>query len=238
MFAHHDCSARLRCLFFVEMAGVAASPGIAPRPPVSESRLRARRYGGPSRRTVAYATRPTVALRAPRIKSPLHHFNACRPKWCSRQDSHLHWRRSRRRASALGYASKMIAHVTVADGHEDGALTRSCTELIRLPSERIADNALRAIRIGVPDGTVHVLRALSLPWTTWAKWCRVREFHPQPLRSKRSASGSWANAALKLVHPAGLSPANSPFEAEDDHNFTTDAQMACRAEARSANVDA
>jgi hypothetical protein len=25
--------------------------------------------------------------------------------WCSRQDLHLHWRRSRRRASALGYAS-------------------------------------------------------------------------------------------------------------------------------------
>src|SRR6185436_13111605 len=76
--------------------------------------------------------------------------------------------------------------------------------------------------------TGRVLSALSLRWTTWAKWCRVREFHPQPLRSERSASGSWANAALKLVHPAGLSPANSPFEAEDDHNFTTDAQMVGR----------
>src|SRR6266571_4710757 len=31
--------------------------------------------------------------------------------------------------------------------------------------------------------------------------------------------------ARKLVHPAGLPPANSPFEAEDDHNFTTDAEM-------------
>ena len=30
--------------------------------------------------------------------------------------------------------------------------------------------------------------------------------------------------ARKLVHPAGLPPANSPFEAEDDHNFTTDAE--------------
>ena len=29
--------------------------------------------------------------------------------------------------------------------------------------------------------------------------------------------------AHKLVHPAGLPPANSPFEAEDDNNFTTDA---------------
>jgi hypothetical protein len=31
------------------------------------------------------------------------------------------------------------------------------------------------------------------------------------------------------VHPAGLPPADSPFEAEDDNNFTTDAEMACRA---------
>src|SRR5580765_5618547 len=30
---------------------------------------------------------------------------------------------------------------------------------------------------------------------------------------------------MKLVHPAGLSPADSPFEAEDDCNFTTDAEM-------------
>ena len=30
------------------------------------------------------------------------------------------------------------------------------------------------------------------------------------------------------MHPAGLPPANSPFEAEDDHNFTTDAQMVGR----------
>src|SRR5258706_4351824 len=43
--------------------------------------------------------------------------------------------------------------------------------------------------------TLRVLSALSLHWTTWANWCRVREFHPQPLRSERSASGSWANAA-------------------------------------------
>ena len=36
--------------------------------------------------------------------------------------------------------------------------------------------------------TVRVLSALSLRWTTWAKWCRVRDFHPQPLRSERSVS--------------------------------------------------
>jgi hypothetical protein len=28
-----------------------------------------------------------------------------------------------------------------------------------------------------------------------------------------------------MAHPAGLPPANSPFEAEDDYNFTTDAEM-------------
>ena len=27
------------------------------------------------------------------------------------------------------------------------------------------------------------------------------------------------------MHPAGLPPADSPFEAEDDRNFTTDAEM-------------
>src|SRR6266576_1737540 len=37
MFAHRDCSARLRCLFCIEMARVVAPPGIAPRPPVSET---------------------------------------------------------------------------------------------------------------------------------------------------------------------------------------------------------
>src|SRR6266581_3105843 len=43
--------------------------------------------------------------------------------------------------------------------------------------------------------TVRVLSAPSLHWTTWAKWCRVRDFHPQPLRSDRSVSCSWTNAA-------------------------------------------
>jgi hypothetical protein len=33
------------------------------------------------------------------------------------------------------------------------------------------------------------------------------------------------NLQLKVAHPAGLSPANSPFEAEHDCNFTTDAEM-------------
>jgi hypothetical protein len=35
-------------------------------------------------------------------------------------------------------------------------------------------------------------------------------------------------SSIKLAHPAGLSPANSPFEAEDDSNFTTDAKLVLR----------
>ena len=34
--------------------------------------------------------------------------------------------------------------------------------------------------------------------------------------------------ARELVHPAGLPPANSSFEAKDDCNFTTDAEMVGR----------
>ena len=64
----------------------------------------------------ARVTRPVL-----RIKSPLHHFNACRPNWCSRQDLHLHWRRSRRRVSALDYASKL-----------NGASSRCCSGRISL----------------------------------------------------------------------------------------------------------
>src|SRR6266496_1810547 len=47
--------------------------------------------------------------------------------------------------------------------------------------------------------TSRVLSAPSLRWTTWAKWCRVRDFHPQPLRSERSVSCRWTNAA-KIVN--------------------------------------
>ena len=32
-------------------------------------------------------------------------------------------------------------------------------------------------------------------WRMANNWCRVRDFHPQPLRPERSASCSWANAA-------------------------------------------
>jgi len=109
----------------------------------------------------ARVTRPVL-----RIKSPLHHFNACRPKigspgrssksedWCSWQGSHLHWRRSRRRASA-GWATRAEFGAPTRNGLpkscKSGApngTVRSrelqCTEFIRLPSECIARNALGA----------------------------------------------------------------------------------------------
>ena len=65
---------------------------------------------------------------------------------------------------------------------------------------------------GLAPALLRVLSAPSLPWTTWAKWCRVRDFHPQPLRSERSVSCSWTNAA-QMALPAGLSPATATFEA-------------------------
>ena len=37
-----------------------------------------------------------------------------------------------------------------------------------------------------------------------------------------------------MGHPAGLSPANSPFEAEHDCNFTTDAEMVVVPQGRDA----
>ena len=39
----------------------------------------------------------------------------------------------------------------VAALNGNGALTRNCTELTRLPSERITENALGALENGVPD---------------------------------------------------------------------------------------
>ena len=39
---------------------------------------------------------------------------------------------------------------------------------------------------------------------------------------------SRSSTERRLVRVAGLQPANSPFEAEDDNNFTTDAEMVGR----------
>ena len=47
----------------------------------------------------------------------------------------------------------------LADGHQGGAPTRNCTELVRLPSERIADNALRAVKLASLTGFAWVIPA-------------------------------------------------------------------------------
>ena len=97
-----------------------------------------------------------------------------------------------------------------------------------------------------------VLSGTPLPWGTRG-WCPRSDLHRHcarfkgavsaldyvgemvgmkglaPPRLPDSESGPSAIRvephAPKLVHPAGLPPANSPFEAEDDNNFTTDAEM-------------
>ena len=75
-------------------------------------------------------------------------------------------------------------------------------------------------------GTSRVLRALSLRWTTWANWCRVKDSHPQPPRSERGASavgltrqdGCDLRIANKLALPEGLSPSSPTFEASRSGN--------------------
>jgi len=60
------------------------------------------------------------------------------------------WSQSRVLPSAeLTYETGLSAGsiAVLAHGHQNGALTRSCTELIRLPSECIANNALRALKM-------------------------------------------------------------------------------------------
>jgi hypothetical protein len=59
----------------------------------------------------------------------------------------------------------------LAHGHhsETGALTRSCTELIRLPSECIAKNALGAIKLASLTGfapVISYMRGRHVDWAT------------------------------------------------------------------------
>src|SRR5882672_3583404 len=68
--------------------------------------------------------------------------------------------------------------------------------------------------------TVRVLSAPSLHWTTWAKWCRVRDFHPQPLRSERSVSCSWTNAAKwRSRQESHLQPGGSEAARSDNLSY-------------------
>ena len=59
----------------------------------------------------------------------------------------------------------------LADGElkYNGAPTRSCTRLIRLPSEGIADNALRAMKLASLTGfapVISCMRGRHVDWTT------------------------------------------------------------------------
>jgi len=58
----------------------------------------------------------------------------------------------------------------LAHGHhsETGALTRSCTELIRLPSECIAKNALGAIKLAFLTGFAPVISCMRGRHVDWA----------------------------------------------------------------------
>ena len=51
---------------------------------------------------------------------------------------------------------------------ETGALTRSCTELIRLPSECIAKNALRAMKLASLTGFAPVISCMRGRHVDWA----------------------------------------------------------------------
>jgi hypothetical protein len=94
--------------------------------------------------------------------------------WSAWQDLHLQPSRFERDASSLGYTR--LACRAVA--RSEGWCPRS--DLHRHPARfKCAVSALDYVGF--------------CQWPS--DWCRVREFHPQPLRSERSASGSWANAA-------------------------------------------
>ena len=70
--------------------------------------------------------------------------------------------------------------------------TRSCTELARLPSERIAANALGAVKVASLTGFAPVLSGLRgrrVGWTTLQgrKWWERRVLPSRPLACQTSA---------------------------------------------------
>lgn len=102
-------------------------------------------------------------------------------------------------------STAMMAH-----GHPNGAPTRSCTGLTRLPSECIADNALGAKELASLTGFAQVIscmRGRRVDWTTpRGQVERVNGVAP--------SSRPWHGRILllnhtrrKLVSPAGISPA-------------------------------
>jgi hypothetical protein len=114
----------------------------------------------------ARVTRPVL-----RIKSPLHHFNACRPKtgsssrsstsegWCSWQGSHLHCRRSRRRASS-GWATRANTPGRSLPPAQCSAKAESL-DLLRarrckngLPGRNLTGEGWSACRVTLPDSAL------------------------------------------------------------------------------------
>ena len=112
--------------------------------------------------------------------------------WSAWQDSHLQPFRFERNASSDWATRGWLAEPKL--GIDKRPAYAPCASA-RQPSLTPASRAKAGAHGRSCTGTGRVLSALPLPWATWAKWCRVRDFHPQPLRSERSASCSWANAA-------------------------------------------
>ena len=103
----------------------------------------------------------------------------------------------RHQSWVFNLALKMCWRREVAEDATQEILIKAVTRL----NTFTGSSAFRTWLYRVCTDTVRVLSAPSLHWTTWAagagptNWCRVRDFHPRPLRSERNASGSWANAA-------------------------------------------
>jgi len=63
----------------------------------------------------------------------------------------------------------MSAGSTAMAAKSNGALTWNCTGLTRLPSERIAENALRAVKLASLTGfapVISCMRGRHVDWTT------------------------------------------------------------------------
>ena len=93
---------------------------------------------------------------------------------------------------------------------KNGSLTRSCTGLIRLPSEGIDDNALRALHMVSLTGfapVISCMRGRRVDWTTpqGQKWWERSVPPALPLVCQTSAL--LMSYTPELVSPSGLSPA-------------------------------
>lgn len=181
------------------------SPGFTPGPSVSETGVLLALSTGivPACQHSCYQTirqswwlarvmRPVL-----RIKSPLHHFNACEPKWCPRKDSNLQ--------PCAGPA--LPAYKAVALPIELKGRWRNAVDLHHLPCSfeghaLVSTEARLACPVDIPKGAgirsdecaVEPRARLSpdqnpLPLDSdsdyWSAW---QDSHLQPSRSERDAS--------------------------------------------------